>query len=122
MRFIEDLCQPALLYAIFLAVNLGLDLSLGLWYTALFKTVFGVAVIVLLNTFCDIGLGVVSWFLVAAPFVITALATAISIGVRFDESMTDKKTKEKFEDKKNPTVPGFDAPVDSNAIETVSGV
>ena len=33
MRFIEDLCPPALLYAIFLAIQLGFDASLGMWAT-----------------------------------------------------------------------------------------
>ena len=75
MRFIETLCPPALLYLIFLVVQLGLDLSLGLWVTFTIKLVLGAAVVKVLDTFCGIGLSPVSWFLVAAPFVITALAT-----------------------------------------------
>ena len=84
MRFIEQLCPPALLYLIFLVVQLGLDLSLGLWITFAIKLFVGMAVVVLLDTFCGIGSSPVSWFLVAAPFIMTALATAISMSTGFD--------------------------------------
>lgn len=85
MRFIESLCPPALLYLIFLVVQLGLDLSLGLWFTFVIKLVLGLAVVKVLDTFCGIGLTPVSWFIIAAPFVITALATAISMSTGFDK-------------------------------------
>jgi len=85
MRFIEDLCPPALLYLIFLVVQLGLDASLGMWVTFVVKTFLGFATVAVLDVFCDINLGVVSWFLVAAPFLITALGTAIAMGTHFDE-------------------------------------
>jgi hypothetical protein len=84
MRFIESLCPPALLYLIFLVVQLGLDLTLGLWFTFAIKLVLGLAVVKVLDTFCGIGLTPVSWVLIATPFVITALATAISMGSGFD--------------------------------------
>jgi len=87
MRFIEALCPPALLYLIFLVVQLGLDVSMGMWITALIKAILGLAVVKVLDTFCGIGLSPVSWFLVAAPFVITSLATAISMGTNFDENV-----------------------------------
>ena len=96
MRFIEDLCPPALLYAIFLAVQLGLDASLGMWATFAIKFVLGVATVLVLDIFCGIGLGVVSWFLVAAPFIITSLATAIAMGSDFDEIVIGQFTLEKF--------------------------
>jgi hypothetical protein len=41
-------------------------------------------------------LGVVSWFLIAAPFIITSLATAIAIGTNFDEIVIGQVIKEKF--------------------------
>lgn len=99
MRWIEDLCPPALLYLIFLVVQLGLDASLGMWVTMIVKTFLGFAVVMVLDTFCSIDLGVVSWFLVAAPFIITALGTAIAMGTRFDELVLLQVT-EKFTDKR----------------------
>jgi hypothetical protein len=98
MRFVEDLCPPALLYLIFLVVQLGLDASLGMWVTLVVKVILGFATVLLLDTFCGIELGVVSWFLVATPFLITALATAIAIGTRFDDIVL-QRVKEKFVDK-----------------------
>ena len=96
MRFIEDLCPPALLYAIFLAIQLGFDASLGMWATFMIKLVLGLAVVLVLDMFCGIGLGGVSWFLVAAPFVITSLATAIAMGTDFDTVVIGQVVKEDF--------------------------
>ena len=87
MRFIEDLCPPALLYLIFLVVQLGLDASLGMWVTLVVKAFLGFATVAVLDVFCDIELGVVSWFLVATPFLVTALGTAIAMGTGFDKSV-----------------------------------
>jgi hypothetical protein len=97
MRFIEDLCPPALLYLIFLVVQLGLDASLGLWATFVVKSLLGLATVIVLDVLCGIELGVVSWFLVAAPFLITALGTSIAIGTQFDAKMLGTIT-EKFTD------------------------
>jgi hypothetical protein len=115
MRFIEDLCPPALLYTIFLVIQLGLDASLGMWITMIIKAILGLATVVLLDTLCGIELGVVSWFLVAAPFLITSLATAIAMSTRFDESIL-RGVKENFVDK--DAVDG-DLPADSNQIGKV---
>lgn len=97
MRFIEDLCPPALLYLIFLVVQVGLDASLGLWATLVVKSILGLATVLVLDMLCGIELGVVSWFLVAAPFLITALGTSIAIGTQFDAKMLGT-LKEKFYD------------------------
>jgi hypothetical protein len=106
MRFIEDLCPPALLYAIFLAIQLGFDASLGMWATFVIKLVLGLAVVMVLDMFCGIGLGVVSWFWVAAPFIITSLATAISMGTDFDTIVVGQVVKENFlSDNKMELVP-----------------
>jgi hypothetical protein len=97
MRFIEDLCPPAFLYLIFLAVQLGLDASLGMWVTLVIKTLLGLATVVVLDTLCGVELTPVAWFLVAAPFIITALATAIAMGSNFDVTvMQQLNLMEKF--------------------------
>jgi hypothetical protein len=97
MRFIDDLCPPALLYLIFLVVQLGLDASLGMWITLVVKAFLGFATVAVLDVFCDIQLGVVSWFLVATPFLITAVGTAIAMGTNFDQSVL-VQMKETFVD------------------------
>lgn len=111
MRLIEDLCPPALLYLVFLVIQLGLDGSLGLWATFVVKAILGGATVLVLDTLCSIDLGVVSWFLVAAPFVITSLATAIAMGTRFDEIVL-QRVEEKFVD---ASARDQDLPEDTNS-------
>lgn len=117
MRFIEDLCPPALLYLIFLVVQLGLDLSLGMWVTFVIKTMFGLAMTILLDTFCGIGLTPVSWFVVVIPFIVTSLATAIAMSSRFDtivlEQVAPKETFEQKDDKEED----IEIPKASNSVE-----
>lgn len=115
MRFVEDLCPPALLYLIFLVIQLGLDASLGMWVTLVVKAILGFATVIVLDTFCGIELGVVSWFLVASPFLITALATAIAMGSRFDDIIL-QRVQEKFVDKE---ARNDDLPEDTNNPGTV---
>jgi hypothetical protein len=117
MRFIEDLCPPALLYLIFLVVQLGLDASLGMWVTLVIKSFLGLATVIVLDTLCGVELGVVSWFLVATPFIITAIATAIAMGTNFDVTVLQQMhLTEKFEQKDDSAE---DVPVgkSSNSVE-----
>lgn len=117
MRFIEDLCPPAFLYLIFLVVQLGLDASLGMWITLVIKTLLGLATVVVLDTLCGVELTPVAWFLVAAPFIITALATAIAMGSNFDVTvMQQLNLMEKFGQKDDNE---DDVPVgkSSNSVE-----
>ena len=113
MQFIESLCPPALLFALFLALQLGLDTAFGLYVTAVIKAVLGVAMVFVLDMFCGVELSAVSWFLVAAPFVISALATAIAIGTGFDAKLLDGLVYETFRVKDVKT---DDLPADSNAV------
>jgi hypothetical protein len=114
MRFIEDLCPPALLYAIFIAIQLGFDAALGMWATFIIKFMLGLAVVIVLDMFCGIGLTPVSWFMVAAPFIITSLATAIAMGSDFDSIVINQIVKEGFisKDEKMELVPA-----DSNQVK-----
>lgn len=95
MRFIENLAPPALLYLLYIVVQIGLDMSLGLFVTAAIKVVMGIAGVFVLDVFCDLDLGVVSWAIVATPFIITALATSISLGIGLDRTIT-QSVKETF--------------------------
>jgi hypothetical protein len=121
MRFVEDLCPPALLYLIFLVVQLGLDIGLGLWVTFAVKLVVGLFFVYLLNTFCGIGLTAVSWFVVAAPFVITALATAVSMQMNLDQViLVQTVTKEKFTDGAGVEVSIDEPPANSSSVTLVT--
>jgi hypothetical protein len=116
MRVLEDLCPPALLYAIFLVIQLGLDASLGMWVTFVIKALVGVASIFVLDVFCGVGLTPVSWFLVATPFIITALGTAISMGTNFDQYIiTTVFSHEAMENRGAKDI--LDPPGASNSVE-----
>jgi hypothetical protein len=95
MRFIDFLCPPAMLYLIFVTIQVALDVSLGHLMTAAVKSVGGLVGVVVLDALCGIDLGIVSWFLVAIPFVVTSLATAIALGLDLDRRAT-VKVKETF--------------------------
>ena len=117
MRFIEDLCPPALLYLIFLVVQLGLDASLGMWITFVIKTFLGLATVIVLDTLCGVELTPVAWFLVAAPFIITALATAVAMGSNFDVTVLQQmKLTEKFE-QNDDEEDDVNVPKSSNSVE-----
>lgn len=84
MRFIDSLCPPALLYLLYIVVHVGLDLSLGMFFTAAVKVVTGIAGVIILDALCGVDLGVISWAIVATPFIMVALGTSISIGLGMD--------------------------------------
>jgi hypothetical protein len=95
MRFIDSLCPPALLYLLYITIHVGMDLSLGLFLTAASKVLMGVAGVVILDALCSVDLGVVSWVIVAVPFIMVALASSIALGLGMDR-MASKYLKEKF--------------------------
>ena len=97
MRIIEDLCPPATLYLLFIAIQSGLDVARSNFVTAGIKLVTGMAGAILLDILCDIDLGVVSWFIIATPFIITTLATSIAMGIGIDRMFITSVT-EKFQD------------------------
>ena len=95
MRFIDALCPPALLYLLYSVIHVVLDVSQGLVATAAIKLVMGIAGVVVLDTLCGIELGIVSWVIIATPFLMMALATSISLGLGMDR-MLNKVIKEGF--------------------------
>jgi hypothetical protein len=95
MRFIEMLCPPALLYLLYIVVQIGLDLSLGMFLTAAVKVIMGLAGTIILDAFCSVELGIVSWAIIATPFIMVALATSISLGLGLDR-MASQYIQEKF--------------------------
>ena len=95
MRFIDSLCPPALLYMLYIVVHVGLDLSMQLWLTALAKVVMGIAGTIILDALCSVDLGIVSWAIVATPFIMVALASTIAMGLGIDR-MASSYVQEKF--------------------------
>lgn len=91
MRFIDTLCPPALLYLLFVTIQVALDVSMGMLLTAGVKVAMGLVGVLLLDALCGVDLGIVSWAIVATPFIITSLATAVALGLD-----VERKVKEKF--------------------------
>jgi hypothetical protein len=116
MKVIEDLCQPALLYLLYIVVHVGLDLSLGMYITAATKVVFGLATVYLLNVFCEVDLGIVSWLVIATPFVITALATAIALGMNLDRGLATLVVEKFTPNSKTPQVAAGEPPLSTDAM------
>ena len=102
MRFIDSLCPPALLYVLFVSIQVALDISLGLFLTAAVKVGFGIIGTLLLDSLCGVQLSVVAWALVAAPFIITSLATAISMGTDADHRIVSSVQEHFMERATNP--------------------
>ena len=96
MRFIDTLCPPALLYLLFVTIQIALDLSMGHMLTAGVKTLFGIASVVILDALCGVDLGIVSWAIVATPFIVTSIATAIALGLDLERKV-QIKVKETFD-------------------------
>ena len=55
----------------------------------------GIAGVVILDALCSVDLGVVSWVIVATPFIMVALASSIALGLGIDR-MASKYLKVKF--------------------------
>lgn len=95
ISFIESLCPPALLYLLYSTVHVALDVSLGLYATALIKLIMALAGVVILDALCGVELGVVSWAIVVTPFIMVALASSISLGLGLDR-MLASAVRERF--------------------------
>jgi len=123
MRFIESLCPPAYLYLLYIVIQVALDISLGMYLTAGVKIGTGLVGVFLLDAFCRVDLGVLSWVIISTPFIITALATSIAMGLQLDKTMTSYLIEKfspltadhkKNRDKYATQLKGGEAPTPSN--------
>ena len=120
MHFIDALCPPALLYLLYIVVHVGLDLSLGLFVTAGIKVLTGIAGVIILDALCSVDLGIVSWAIVATPFIMVALGTSISLGLGIDRQaallMREGFTPISADDKQNKDLYVTQFKYDSGAL------
>ena len=66
----QNLCPPALIYLIFSVTQVVIDTVKGLYNTALIKVWVAFIFTILLNYLCQLGLGIISWFIVFIPFLL----------------------------------------------------
>jgi hypothetical protein len=125
MSFLDRLCPPAKLYVLYIAFHTALTVVYGKYSLAVLNVLTGLVGVYFLDKFCRVDLGVLSWVIVASPFIITALAMSIALGLNLDHVIT-KFTIEKFSpltadnsknsDKYVTQLKGGEAPVPSNMI------
>tara|TARA_Y100000389_G_C17466090_1_gene525686 strand:- start:4029 stop:5180 length:1152 start_codon:yes stop_codon:yes gene_type:complete len=72
-----NLCPPALLYLIFSITQIVVDTMKGMYNTAFFKLVISLLFILLLNSLCQNGLGIVSWIIVFIPFIMMTVIVSV---------------------------------------------
>jgi predicted membrane protein len=71
------LCAPALIYVIFVVIQIIMDIFYGLYNTALFKFIVMIIFTLILNAFCNAGMSIISWIFVFIPFIF--MTTIVSI-------------------------------------------
>jgi len=76
-----QLCPPALIYLIFSATQIIIDILKGLYNTALFKFIVMVMITFLLNALCQGGLSVIAWFIVFIPFILMSIIVTMLLYV-----------------------------------------
>ena len=111
-----------MLYLLYVVIHTGLDLSLGRFATAAIKVVMGVAGVVILDALCGVDLGIVSWAIVATPFIMVALASSISLGLGMDRMLHENFLNPLTGDnlKKNDSVGQHAFKIDGNPLSTSS--
>jgi hypothetical protein len=76
-----ELCPPALIYLIFSATQIIIDIFKGLYNTAFFKFIVMVMITFLLNALCQGGLSIISWFIVFIPFILMSVIVTMLLYV-----------------------------------------
>ena len=71
------LCPPALLYAVIMLIYLILELSNEKYHQAFVKAIVGIIFTCILQAFCQMNLGLVSWILVMIPIIFYTYVTLV---------------------------------------------
>ncbi len=89
-----NLCTPALIYAIYSAIQIIFDLFYQLYLVTISKIVVAIIFTYFLNLLCSNGLSLVSWFLILIPFIFTLLIFEILLGFGLLAATTVSKLEE----------------------------
>jgi hypothetical protein len=89
------ICIPAMIYLVYGIIQIIADLNKGLNNTAFIKFIVVVFFTFVLNTFCSLGLEIVSWILVFLPIILTSFVVAyVLVYLELDEKNGNKKNQE----------------------------
>lgn len=78
---LNNLCAPAMLYVVFSITQIIIDIFKSLYNTAFLKFLVMIVFTIALNLLCQMGLGVVSWFIVFVPFIMMTIITSLLLFV-----------------------------------------
>jgi hypothetical protein len=78
---LDYLCPPALLYATIMLIYLILELSHEKYHQAFVKAIVGIIFTCILEAFCQMNLGLVSWILVMIPIIFYTYITLLTFFV-----------------------------------------
>jgi hypothetical protein len=59
---------------------------MGYFVTAAVKVVMGIGGVLILDALCSVELGIVSWAIIATPFLMVALASSIALAFKMDRA------------------------------------
>lgn len=76
---IENLCPPAIIFILYVFVQIVLDTLKGLYNTALLKFVTGIVFTFILQFLCNIGLTFISWIFIFIPFFLMTIIIGMLI-------------------------------------------
>jgi len=71
------LCSPAIIYVIFSATQIIIDLYRNYYNTAMVKTFVMIMITILLNILCQRDLAIVSWIIVFIPFILMTVIVSL---------------------------------------------
>ena len=89
------LCPPAVLYLIYGGIHVIIDLYKQLYHLSMVEAGITLFFTIALQFLCSMGLGVISWIIIAIPFIAMALITSLVIGLFSVEPQPIIKTYKK---------------------------
>tara|TARA_E500000331_G_C16614964_1_gene437535 strand:+ start:39 stop:482 length:444 start_codon:yes stop_codon:yes gene_type:complete len=90
---LESICSPALIYLIFSTTQIIIDTVKGMYNLAFMKFWVTIIFTLLLNTLCQRGLGVISWFIVFIPFILMTVVVSMLLLMFGLDPITGRKPK-----------------------------
>ncbi len=94
------LCPPALLYAVIMLIYLILELSNKKYKEAFVKAIIGIIFTCILQAFCQMSLGLVSWIFVMIPIIFYTYITLLTFFVFRTDANKELKAKVSKSNKK----------------------
>ena len=102
------LCPPALLYAVIMLIYLVLELSNEKYHQAFVKAIIGIIFTCILQAFCQMNLGLISWVFVMIPIIFYTYITLLTF---FIFGVNPKKLDITHSDISLTTTPAVETPI-----------